>query len=207
MPVNLYYTQKVRGFQQENIKYSKESVELRLKRTKHQCPYCASTAVTVEPIRSRRICGEPLGCCRNVVLEFSVPRLYCHCCHHSKMEYVPFLFHPKARLTKTLERTILELRQHMSIQALANFYDNGFRDREYFKLKKYISCRKFQAGNLYELLSQTSDEEKKKPLTICYHQRFAKGLMVGVVELESTTSTMSTWRSNQLSYTPSCYVI
>ena len=27
--------------------------------------------------------------------------------------------------------------------------------------------------------------------------------MVGVVELESTTSTVSTWRSNQLSYTPS----
>ena len=26
---------------------------------------------------------------------------------------------------------------------------------------------------------------------------------MGVVELESTTSTMSTWRSNQLSYTPS----
>ena len=27
--------------------------------------------------------------------------------------------------------------------------------------------------------------------------------MVGVIELESMTSTMSTWRSNQLSYTPS----
>ena len=27
--------------------------------------------------------------------------------------------------------------------------------------------------------------------------------LVGVVELESTTSTMSTWLSNQLSYTPS----
>ena len=40
MPVNLYYTQKVRGFQQEKVKYSKESVELRLKRTKHQCSYC-----------------------------------------------------------------------------------------------------------------------------------------------------------------------
>ena len=53
MPVNLYYTQKVRGFQQEKVKYSKESVELRLKRTKHQCAYCGSTAVTVEPIRSR----------------------------------------------------------------------------------------------------------------------------------------------------------
>ena len=27
MPVNLYYTQKVRGFQQENVKYSKNCVE------------------------------------------------------------------------------------------------------------------------------------------------------------------------------------
>ena len=29
MPVNLYYTQKVRGFQQEKVKYSKESVKIR----------------------------------------------------------------------------------------------------------------------------------------------------------------------------------
>ena len=64
MPVNLYYTQKVRGFQQEKVKYSKGSAEIRLKRTKHQCPYCGSLAVTVEPIRSHRIRGEPLGCCR-----------------------------------------------------------------------------------------------------------------------------------------------
>ena len=28
MPVNLYYTQKVRGFQQTRVKYSKESVEI-----------------------------------------------------------------------------------------------------------------------------------------------------------------------------------
>ncbi len=72
MPVNLYYTQKVRGFQQENIKYSKESAEIRLKRTKHQCPYCGSTAVTAEPIRRRRIRGEPLGCCRQVMLELTI---------------------------------------------------------------------------------------------------------------------------------------
>ena len=45
MPVNLYYTQKVRGFQQEKVKYSQESVELRLKRTKYQCSYCGSTTL------------------------------------------------------------------------------------------------------------------------------------------------------------------
>ena len=33
MPVNLYYTKKVRGLQQTSVKYSKESVEIRLKRT------------------------------------------------------------------------------------------------------------------------------------------------------------------------------
>ena len=66
MPVNLYYTQKVRGFQQTNVKYSNKGVEIRLKRTKHQCSNCGSTAVTVEPIRYRRIRGEPLGNCRKV---------------------------------------------------------------------------------------------------------------------------------------------
>ena len=126
MPVNLYYTQKVRGFQQEKVKYSKENVEIHLKRTKHQCPYCGSSAVTVEPLRRRRIRGEPLGSCRQVVLELTVHRLYCHSCRHREIEHIPFLSHPKARLTKALERTILELRQHMSIQALANFYNIGW---------------------------------------------------------------------------------
>ena len=137
MPVNLYYTQKVRGFQQENIKYSKEIAEIRLKRSKHQCPNCGSTEVTVEPIRRRRIRGEPLGCCRKVVLEFTIHRLYCPHCHHREMEHIPFLSHPKARLTKALERTILELRQHMSIQALANFYDLGWHTIKELE-KKYL---------------------------------------------------------------------
>ena len=122
MPVNLYYTQKVRGFQQEKVKYSKESAEISLKRTKHQCPYCGSAAAAVEPIRRRRIRGKP----RKVVLELTIHRLYCLRCHHREMEHIPFLSHPKARLTKALERTILELRPHMSIQALADFYDIGW---------------------------------------------------------------------------------
>ena len=62
MPVSLYYTQKVRGFQQEQVKYSTKSVEIRLKRTKHQCPHCGSTDVMIEPLRRCRICGEPLSC-------------------------------------------------------------------------------------------------------------------------------------------------
>ena len=74
MPVNLYYTQRVRGFQQESVKYSKESVEICLKRTKHQCPHCGSTDVMIEPLRRCRIRGEPLGFYWKIVLEFTFLR-------------------------------------------------------------------------------------------------------------------------------------
>ena len=106
MPVNLYYTQRVRGFQQEEVKYSQNSVKIHLKRTQNQCPYCGSSDVTPEPLRRQRIRGEPLGSCRNVVLEFTIHRLYCHRCHHRALEHISILSHPKTRLTKALVRTI-----------------------------------------------------------------------------------------------------
>ena len=76
------------------------------------------------------------------MLEFTIHRLYCHSCHHRELEDIPFLSHPKARLTKALERTILELRPHMSIQALANFYDlrwHTIKELEKKHLKKKYS--------------------------------------------------------------------
>ena len=62
MPVNLYYTQRVRGFQQESVKYSKESVEICLKRSKYHCSHCGSTDVMIEPLQRCRIRDEPLSC-------------------------------------------------------------------------------------------------------------------------------------------------
>jgi hypothetical protein len=41
--INLYYTQKVRGFQPEQEKYFSKSTEIHIKRNKHHCPYCSST--------------------------------------------------------------------------------------------------------------------------------------------------------------------
>ena len=45
---------------------------------------------------------------------------------------------------------------------------------------------------------KSEDKKNQSAIRAPFQER-----MVGVVELESTTSTMSTWRSNQLSYTPS----
>ena len=122
MPVNLYYTQRVRGFQQESEKYTEESATFHLRRTQHRCPRCGSTAVVATPLRRRSIRGEPLGSCREVRLEFTVHRLYCSCCKSRVMEHIPFLSHPKSRISRALERTILELRPHMSLLALADYF-------------------------------------------------------------------------------------
>ena len=71
------------------------------------------------------------------------------------MEHIPFLSHPKARLTQALERTIRDKLdgiviywtfRHISNAKMEGFNNKirwlikqayGFRDREYFKLKIY----------------------------------------------------------------------
>jgi len=122
MSVNLYFTQKVRGFQQKSVEYSKEKVVFELNRTEHRCPRCGSKDITTELLGERNVRGEPMGACREVELHYSFHRLYCHKCHARSMEHIPFISHPKARLTKSFERTILELRQHMSIRAVSNYF-------------------------------------------------------------------------------------
>ena len=122
MPVNLYYTQHVRGFQQIKEKYTSESATFLLRRTQQRCPRCGSADVVATPLRRRSIRGEPLGCCREVRMAFTVHRLYCHSCRTRELEHIPFLSHPKARITKSLERTILEMRQYASIQDIARYF-------------------------------------------------------------------------------------
>ena len=122
MPVNLYYTQRVRGFQQVSEKYTSESATFLLRRTQQRCPRCGSVDVVATPLRRRSIRGGPLGCCREVRMEFTVHRLYCRSCKSRELEHIPFLSHPKARMNKALERTILELRPHMSLRALAGYF-------------------------------------------------------------------------------------
>ena len=105
MPVNIYYTQHIRGFQQVSEKYSGETAIFSLRRTQQRCPRCGSTAVVATPLRRRSIRGEPLGCCREVRLEFMVHRLYCRNCKSREMEHIHFLSHPKSRITADERQT------------------------------------------------------------------------------------------------------
>ena len=77
IPINLYYTQTIRGFQQESVKYNGSSVKYSLKWTRFQCNHCGSPDVTSEPRERRLVHGEPIRRCHEIIFEFTSFRLYC----------------------------------------------------------------------------------------------------------------------------------
>lgn len=167
MSVNLYHTQCIRGFQQEEVKYCGRVMICKLKRTRFYCPCCGSQEVIPEVLSRRQVHGEPMGRCRKVLLEFTSHRLYCRTCHCRKMEHIPFLSHPKSRLTRSLERTVLELRPHLSIQAAANYFQLRWHTVKELEKKhlerKYarIQTAHIKAIGIDEIhVSQSQDEGK-----------------------------------------------
>lgn len=139
MSVNLYYTQRIRGFQQESVHYDHHRVVFSLKRTQHRCAHCGFTNVSISAVSTRSIHGEPMGCCHEVIFKFITHRVYCPRCKKRELEYLPFLSQPWSRMTKALERTVLELRQHMSIRAVSGYFHlrwHTVKDLEKRHLKK-----------------------------------------------------------------------
>ena len=122
MPTELYYTQGIRDFQEKETIYSEERLGICLRRKKHLCPKCGAKSVSLKDLYERDVRGVPMGLIREVHLIYSMHRLYCHCCHEYSVEEIPFLSHPKARISIMLERMVLELREQLSIRALANHY-------------------------------------------------------------------------------------
>ena len=137
----LYNTQKIRGFQHERHEFSVGKLIWHIKRRKIQCSHCGNEQVRTEVLKRRRIRGLPSGTAE-VFFEFDVHRLYCPKCRKQKMEELHFLSHAKERMTRSLERTVLELRKHMSIQALCRYFH--LRWHTVKELEKEALSRKFR---------------------------------------------------------------
>ncbi|OQA81381.1 MAG: hypothetical protein BWY31_03767 [Lentisphaerae bacterium ADurb.Bin242] len=122
--------------------------------------------------------------CREVVLEFISHRLYCRNCHSREMEHIPFLSHPKSRLTQSLERTILELQPHLSVQAVARHFHvlwHTVKDLEKRDLKrKYarIQTAHVKAVGIYEIHIGRAQLESQY-LTIVRDLNFGAVIHVG----------------------------
>ena len=99
MPTELYYTQGIRDFQVKETIYSEERLEIHLRRKEHLCPKCGAKSVSLTVLYERDVRGLPMGLIREVHLIYSMHRIYCHCCHEYSIEEIPFLSHPKARIS------------------------------------------------------------------------------------------------------------
>jgi transposase len=122
----LYHSQGVSGFQHVSYGYEGDSIVQRISRAKFRCGRCSSGNVTATYVRTRRIQTVPCGR-KKLYLEADVHSVYCLDCKTRELEKFSFLSHPKSRITSSLERTIIELRPHMSISAIAGYYGLDWR--------------------------------------------------------------------------------
>ena len=71
--------------------------------------------------RERLIQGLPVGK-MPFLLKVAVPLIYCPKCRRRTVEHFNFLPHPDSRITKSLARPLVELRNDVTISALSQHY-------------------------------------------------------------------------------------
>lgn len=162
----MYHTQGIKGFQHVSYKYEQDKVIQRIERNEFYCSECGSYNITLNSPHVRRIQGVPTGR-KNLFFELEVHIVYCKDCKGRKTEELDFLPNPKARITRLLERSIVELRPHMSITAISKFFDLDWRlvkDCEKAALhKKYahVSLKDVRVIGIDEIfVSRRKDKEQ-----------------------------------------------
>ena len=119
----------IRGFDHVRWDYSgqrKTTEVIRRSSGKFTCPSCGSSSVTATRVGSREILNGKLGA-DTWVLEVEMHRIRCHDCLAFRMERLPFLSSSLSRISKCLERSIMELRPDMSISAISNYFSVDWR--------------------------------------------------------------------------------
>jgi len=119
----LYHTQGITGFlfTSWNFAGGRVVASLTRKPDRFECACCRSRSVTATPVGTRSVRGLPMGT-KNLVLNVQMHRVRCHDCDAYLMERLPFVPSQKARHSKALARTVIELRSEMSILALAEYF-------------------------------------------------------------------------------------
>jgi transposase len=162
----MYHTQRISGFQHSNFKYPNSKVIERIKRKSFQCRKCSSSNITIKRRRTRLIQGLPYGL-KKTYFEVDIHHLYCRKCKCRQLEQLPFISHPKSRITKAMERTIIELRAEMSISAIAKYLGVDWRivkatEKRYLKKKfKKIKLKNIKTIGIDEIyVSRKKDQGK-----------------------------------------------
>ena len=119
----LQHTQGIIGYKFLRSEYSPRTYTAYIckKPDKQRCASCNSANVTATAVGKREIKALPFGT-KKAIINVKMHRLRCHDCKAYRMETIQFTSSPESRISKSFERTLLELRQHMSIKAAADYF-------------------------------------------------------------------------------------
>lgn len=173
LSADLKFTQGIHGFQviSRKRRKSEEISEIHIRRASFQCPFCDSHDVSAYPQNERVVRAVPIGrtAC---LLHVTVHKLYCPDCGRTSYERLGFLPSPKSRMTRQLERTLLELRPHLSIKALSEHFGvpwQAIKDAEKAALgRKYarVSLKDVRALGIDEIYVFRTAKSHEKYITV-----------------------------------------
>ena len=158
---HIYHAHGIRKFQLISEKFVGKTIEMHIRRKgDFACPNCESSHVTAIKIGKRKIKGLKSGR-KNTVFIVILHRIKCHDCGsflHEDFEFTPA---PKVHYTCSLARTVIELREEMSINAIAKYLnlhwgtvkdiEKRFLKKKYKKIKlkdvRYIGIDEVYVGH------------------------------------------------------------
>ena len=180
----LYHTQGIQGFKHISFCYHQGVIEEKIERKCQRCPICGSLDVSVYRRGTRIVTGLPIGS-KALWLRFDVHNIYCHKCGRQTAERIPFLRTPKSRITRLLERTVIEFRSCMSILAISRYFGlrwHTVREIQYNYLKKEyskVSCGNVTAIGIDEIMVGRTPSGKQHYMTIVRNIHSGEVLWVG----------------------------
>ncbi len=115
----LYHTQKISDFQHVSFEYSTDLIWNIVRSSgKFKCFSCLSSNVRAVHYGYRDIRGMPMGT-KTTVIRVKMHRVISNHCGDNKVEKLKFLSSAKCHYTKKVAGLALELREHMTISAVA----------------------------------------------------------------------------------------
>ena len=167
----LYHTQGIRDFKHVGYRFHDGIVEQTIERKEHRCTLCGSHHVSTYKRGTRIVTGLPIGS-KGLWLKFDVHDLYCHDCGGRASEQFSFLSTPKSRITKLLERTVVEYHSCMSTLAIARHFGlrwhtiRGVQLRYLQKEYSHVSCKGVTAIGVDEIMVGHTPSGGQRYLTI-----------------------------------------
>lgn len=122
----LYHAFGLHGYRQirQEFREGKVIFHIEQPRERLRCPECRGDNLMAQGGVERTFQTVPIGA-KPVHLQFKVPRVFCHDCQQVRQVRLAFA-DPKKHYTRSLERYVLELSRHMTIQDVARHLQLGW---------------------------------------------------------------------------------